>query len=353
MKKISFYFLLMFIVLLANSCATTSTFMIDVRHPAYVKFPENIVSLAIVDNAGGRMTDSITQTPNPEQELLLSSMAKDVLSQSLSQFLNEEKYFNEVKTYPVLQRSDEDYDKMHPLTPSQIQKISKEADADAIVSLDLVRMKAGNTTKDLDGMGVRVKYAKMTILFRIYDAEGVALAPAMMSQDSTLWISDSQDEMDISVYRNLALTMSEGMVRQIVPYWEKQERVMYTDGTNLMKEAKKLATANNWAEAAKVWGAAFEREGLHDDYKARIASNIALANESLLDFTNAVTWINIASSFSGKSKYGETNEYVTWYKAKLMEREQGKQKLMEQLSSNEPSEPIDEVAEDEISESNE
>lgn len=333
MKKYILYLLIILTSILTASCDSTSVLVVDVRHPAYVKFPNDIVNMAIVDNAGARLNDSIAKAQNVDEILILNSKGKSILTESLAQFLNEENFFTEVKEYPTPIRLDTVYGTMSPLLPSEVQRISQEADVDGIVSLDLVSIQPTDISMIVDGSRMRAIMSKITILFRVYDAEGKRLAPAMMSQDSVMAIISTKDNIyDIENHKDLILTMSEGMVRQIVPYWEKQERVVYSDATKLMKEAHKLASAGNWAEAAKIWGNAFESTNVSDKYKARIASNIALANENLDDIKNALIWINTATDLTASNKNSEEATYIKWYKIKLTEREKELSKLLEQLA---------------------
>lgn len=333
MKKCIFYSLVILTSLLATSCDSTSVLIMDVRHPAYVKFPKDIVNMAVVDNAGAKLNDSIARAENVDEVLILNSKGKSILTESLTQFLNEENFFTEVKQYPTATRLDTVYGTMSPLLPSEVQRISQEVDVDGIVSIDLVSIQPTDISLIVDGSRMRAVMSKMTVLFRVYDAEGKRLAPPMMSQDSVMTLISSKENIyDLEKHKDLILTMSEGMVRQIVPYWEKQERVVYTDATKQMKEAYKLASAGNWAEAAKIWGSAFESTNGSDKYKARIASNIALANENLDDMKNALNWINIATDLTSSNKNTEEATYIKWYKIKLTEREKEMSKLLEQLA---------------------
>jgi hypothetical protein len=159
-----------------------------------------------------------------------------------------------------------------------------------------------------------------------------------MSEDSVLWITDRDKLYETRHYNDFVLSMSEGMVRQIVPYWEQQERAMYTDATKMMKEGSKYAMAGNWKEAAIAWGTAFENENSDQKHKAKMATNIALANENLDDIENAVTWINIAKDLIKNYRNSDESAYIYWYAKKLSEREKGMNKLKEQLGTAQPTE---------------
>ena len=344
MKKYFYPFLLLIsIAALLVACDSTSALTIEVRHPAYIEFPEEIVNVAVVDNAGAVLSDNITG--GVSQNVIQNSRTKRILTESFTQFLNEEKFFNDVKLHPSVIRRDTVYGAMRPLSAAQVQEISQASDVDGVISLDLIKLKEANLNIHMDGLSMLGGKAKLTILFRVYDAEGKPLAPAMMSEDSIMWLTDQKSVFEAAEYKDFVLRMSEGMVRQIAPHWEKQERILYTDATKLMKEGKKLATAGNWKEAAKMWGAAFDKEDSNNKHKARMASNIALANENIDDIKNALTWINIAKDLIKGNKYDNENIYINWYRKKLLEREKNMSKLKAQLGTNQtpPDDPkIDE-----------
>ncbi len=65
--------------------------------------------------------------------------------------------------------------------------------------------------------------------------------------------------------------------------------------------------------------------------RARLASNIALANESLDDVTNAKEWINTAFEILSEDSKSELNAQITQYRTELILRENNIPKLHEQL----------------------
>lgn len=321
-------------LIFATSCTSTQYVSIDVLQPAKIDFADNIVNIGIVDNAGAVLSDSTTADIIHLPEEVITSKGKDVFLRSLEQFMNEEKYFGQVILYPQAMRTDKNYGIQLPLMKSTIQNIAQKMDVDAIVSLEVFETKNGETLVDGGGWLFTAAQANTKIMFRIYDSSGTARSPIMLTTDSVTWMGDSGTKYDMRPYQELALQLSEGVSRQLIPSWETQERFYYTDGTKLMKTANKHVAKKEWAEAAKVWGAVFEAE-TDNARKAKAAVNIALANENLDDINNAVQWIKIASNTMAGNTNNDLYRYISWYKVKLLERQQDNPKLLDQLGVEE------------------
>lgn len=318
----------------ATSCASTKYMTLDILQPAHISFSEDIVNVGIVDNAG-RVIDDNESDVSIEAKDLITSKTKKILLESLTQFMNDEKYFNEVKLYPHALRTDKEYGRQLPATKSTLQQVAHEIDADALLVVETFETENREQLMSGSGWIFTAATANATMMFRLYNAAGDAMSTYMATKDSTTWIGDpntTQNEM--ASYQQLALQLAETTTKNLIPYWETQERIFYTDGTKLMKEANKYAEKGKWADAAKVWGAAYEAQDKNNQ-KAKIAANIALANESLGDIPNAVEWIRIASNMLEGDKKSDEAIYINWYKIKLLEREQNNPVVMEQMGVEE------------------
>lgn len=320
-----------------TSCSSTKYLSIDVRQPAKLTFAKDIVNVGIVDNAGVVLSDedveeALTASTDEQMSAIISQSRKAFLG-SLVQFMNEEKFFNQVSLYSTATRTDKRFDALVPLSKSDISDIAKEMHVDAIITLDKLNSNSSPIKINLNGFLYSTYKGSTEVMLRTYNAEGKALSPLISVSDSIYW-DENTPKKEIKAYEELALSLSEGTTRLIIPYWETQERFIYTDGTKLMKEAYKYVEKKEWADAAKVWGAAFDAE-TKNVRKAKIASNIALANENLDDLTNAVQWIRIASNLIADNKKSEEYSTINWYKVKLLERQQNNPEVLEQMGIEE------------------
>lgn len=335
MKQKIYNYSLLFLVTLLSSCATVKYAPLDVKKAAQITFPENIVNITIVDNAGMVMTDSIIKAKDLDVETVLQGKTKDVFVQSLTQFLKEDNYFYGVNFYPRIFNENIKYDTQGILLSSTIQKIAKETDADAILSIDLVNCSYQKALiRDNYGFFFSGIQGEIDLSIRIYDKNGNNLANPITFKDSQLLGSRLGEVLYSGAYEDFALQASENVLHMLIPYWEQQERYYYLGKSKQMKEAEEYAKDNQWAMAARHWGTAYE-ETDKSKQKAQLAANIALANEYLDDVDNAVTWIRIASN--DISEYVNTTEYtyINWYKLRLLERQQSRDKLLEQIGVEE------------------
>lgn len=318
----------------ATSCASTKYMTLDVLQPAHISFSEDIVNVGIVDNAG-RVIDDNESDVSIEAKELITSKTKKILLESMTQFMNDEKYFNEVKLYPHALRTDKEYGRQLPASKSTLQQIAKDIDVDALVVVETFDTQSGEKLINGSGWIFTAAIADATMMFRLYNAAGDAMSSYMATKDSITWVGDpNTTKNDMTNYQQLALQLAETTTKKLIPYWETQERIFYTDGTKLMKEANKYAEKGKWADAAKVWGAAYEAQDKNNQ-KAKIAANIALANESLGDIPNAVEWIRIASNMLEGDKKSDEAIYINWYKIKLLEREQNNPVVLDQMGVEE------------------
>ena len=104
--------------------------------------------------------------------------------------------------------------------------------------------------------------------------------------------------------------------KKLVPVWDDQvARYLFTGPDKELREAAKLALANHWDEAGKIW------YGLSDDGNKNLASrasfNMALAWEQDDDLNQAYLWISHADSLAGNHK---TMDYRKVLKQRLKER---------------------------------
>lgn len=321
------------LVVLSTSCASTKYLSIDVRQPAKVKFDKEIVNIGIVNNAGVVIAeDEIEDQPNLTYEDLNNFRTSDsrrIFLEALTQFMNEEQFFHEASLYPKATRTDKRFGLQLPLMKSDIQRIAKELNTEAIVSLEAFDIRLEDKKMRMDNFYFSTSSLIADLMIRVYDANGSAISPIMAVSDSLLWLGESY-QPSAPFYKELALKLSEGVTKLLIPYWEKQERMVYTDATKLMKIANKHLENKEYAEAAKVWGAAFESLD-NDQQKAKIASNIAYANEILGDFENALQWANIGYDLVKNRRDTEIYKYLSYYKIQLKQRVQNNPKVLEQI----------------------
>lgn len=332
MKKCNLIYTIIFSsgLLLLQSCASTQPITIEARQPGSIDFPENTKKVVVIDNAGKLIDaeDPSVYTMYSEDVINLSKN-KEVYARALSQFLGDENYFSEVLLFPKALREDIDYGMTSVLEKDDAKKYLEETNADALISINNFLFLTDNidVVDQYDGFPLRVNKNLVSALLRVYDKSGRPISPHMLVSDSILSIAKNDSIAEL----NLVLGLADKSTKLLIPFWQTQERWIYTDATKYMKEANKLASENKWAEAAKVWEENIDKPSV-DYKKARIACNIALANENMGNIEGALVWINKAMNYFGEKQSGDDYTRLKWYKNQLEQRTETMSRLQKQLN---------------------
>lgn len=332
MKKCNLIYTIIFSsgLLLLQSCASTQPITIEARQPGSIDFPENTKKVVVIDNAGKLIDaeDPSVYTMYSEDVINLSKN-KEVYARALSQFLGDENYFSEVLLFPKALREDIDYGMTSVLEKDDGKKYLEETNADALISINNFLFLTDNidVVDQYDGFPLRVNKNLVSALLRVYDKSGRPISPHMLVSDSILSIAKNDSIAEL----NLVLGLADKSTKLLIPFWQTQERWIYTDATKYMKEANKLASENKWAEAANVWEENIDKPSV-DYKKARIACNIALANENMGNIDGALVWVNKALGYFGEKQSGDDYTRLKWYKNQLEQRTETMSRLQKQLN---------------------
>lgn len=332
----------LFISILFSSCISTRYINIDVYEPATITFDSTIVNVLIANNTPSTYQQHITYNDDSEKELsIINDSAKWMITKSLAQFMDEEKYFGSVGYYNFQLREDTLFDKDIPLNKKQIAELCELTQTDAIISLDKVVISASiEKVNNFDYTYNDILELKSAALLRVYNADGEMLQPKIIIIDSLYWQGYSTIRNIIEPlppFKNAtmeaAVHLADKLVNFFIPHWQTTLRYYYSSSKGNMKKADKAAQSGNWAEAENYWTALFEKD---DNIlrKARLASNIALANECQNNLENAKKWIDI--SFNLIPEHGNLilANNTTVYREELARRINNKEKLDKQIGNN-------------------
>lgn len=331
-------------VLLFASCVTTNVVSIDVREPAIVSFDEPLSKkVVIVNNSASQADENVEANGEKQAEISVMSTdsAKTLLINSLSQYMNEEKYFSGVEIYPHGTNRGE-ANEIKPLSARNVQTICMEKKADILISLDLFIVSAELESVNVDYFNnYNLLSSKLGALLRVYAMDGSQLSPPIAHVDSLYreaaitWnnIKNSIPEIN-DLVTEITMKAADELTGTIIPSWSTQSRWYYSDNSGDMKNAAKLAGEGKWLEAADIWGTLYDKEK-NTTKKIRLASNIALANEYLDDVENALNWINIAYDLFGNKYDSVLAGQVEFYRKFLIRRENNMSKLYQQLGIEE------------------
>lgn len=341
MKQILTSIILIYIL---SSCTTTNFISIDIRQPAFISFPPEVTNVVIVDNSPTLDNDDETENPNNGPSILSMDSARTIFLNSLTKFMSEEKYFNKVELYPYKTYDGSNND-ITLLPVRKVQAICHEKDADALLSLNLFAISAQLETENTAYFSnYSILGSKLGVIMRVYAKDGsqyagpIGLIDSLFRQEMTDWsrIKNNVDEIN-SLVTEMSVVGADKMTGNFIPSWKTSQRWYYSDNSSEMKQAAKYVEQGKWPEAADIWGKLYDNN--KPTKKIRLASNIALANESLDDIENAVKWINTAFEMLPEKSRSELAIQVALYKTELETRLKNIPKLKEQLGIKE--EPLD------------
>lgn len=301
----------LFAGMLLSSCAGIKYLSVETREPAQVALPSNVLNIAVVNNVVqqpdeiGHYIKQLGRSAAQRTKASSDSIAI-YYTEALSQFLNEEDYFQRVVFYNKPLRSDKDFFREELIAPETMNEIRRMTGADAIVSLDKLIIETnkrehfrqqGYTYSDLTG--------KINSVIRVYLPTMEGKIPAVQYTDSIRWEGfDIQDGMAYAevmipsteeAMKLLAVKAAEKMTYVFAPHWEMQDRWYYTLPNSLMREGETFAKGARWEEAIEKWQTFYNSLSNKTD-KAKAANNIALAYEMMDDMDKASEWAEVSNN---------------------------------------------------------
>lgn len=310
MKKASYFLIIFTVGLLMISCSGLKYMTVETREPAQVTLPANVLRITVVNNVVQQPDDighNLKQLGRSviERDKASSDSIAIFYTEALTQFLNEEDYFQNVTFYEKPLRKDSDFFKEQGLSPERMNEIRNETRADAIISLDKLLIET-NKEEHFKQQGYTYSgiTSKIYSIIRVYSPTMDGKIPTVQYSDS-LHIEgfDIQDRMAYSemilpsreeVMKLITIRAAEKMTNVFAPHWETQDRWYYTMPNTLMREGEVYAKAADWENAINKWEAFFNTKS-NKTTKAKVASNIALAYEMSDDMERAFEWAKVAN----------------------------------------------------------
>lgn len=341
MKNIIFYCLLIFLA----SCNSVNYVKIDTRIPAQITIPSTAGTVAIINNAAVQPS-SIGHTKlvdDTETSVKVSADSLNIiLAEALVQFVEEEKFYDNVVLYDTPLRTDSLFTTEVFLAPKTVNDILTETGADVIFSIDRIKFNSNRYTVLVnEEENERILSVEMEAWFRVYNPESKQTSPVVYT-DSIYWkrgpyrgyVDTLPDTREALKY--IVLRAADKTSLALVPSWRKDERWYYSDATIGMKRASVKASANEWNEALAIWTELYEKEK-GAVKKAKLSINITLANEMLDDVESSMKWIdNAIENFVLAKRNEDDNDLklARVYKKALEKREADFKKLDIQIGSD-------------------
>jgi len=322
------------------SCTTISLVSIDVREPAIASFDDpQDKRVIIVNNSASQATEEVEANGEKQDDISVMSTdsAKALLTRSLQQYMNEEKYFANVDVYPHATNSSTK-NEVRPLSARKVQTICREKKADVLVALDIFIVSAELESVNVEYFNnYNLLSAKLGALIRVYNLDGsmvsspIAHVDSLFRESAVTWnnLRNSIPEIN-DLVTEITMKSADRLTGSLIPSWSTENRWYYSDNSGDMKNAASLAATGKWQDAADIWGTLYDKEK-NTNKKIRLASNIALANEYLDDVDNALAWVNLAYDMLPDVNKSDLAKQITYYRSLLMKRENNMDRLYQQL----------------------
>lgn len=316
MKKLSIFVIMLFTVLFLSNCAGMQYMTIETREPAQVTLPAGVKSVLVVNNVVQQPDDighNIKRLGKNQIDRTKASADSIAIfyTEALSQFLEEEEYFNAVKYYQKPLRTDDDFWSEMPVSPEKMNELRTETGTDAIISLDkLVLQTDWADFFRQEGYYYAGMTGKIHSVIRVYLPSMEGKIPVVQFTDSLKWegydIRDGRAYADYIIpspeeaMKQLAVFSADKMTKVFSPHWENQDRWYYTQMSSKMREGEMFAKNNQWLNAIERWKE-FYAKGKNKLNQAKAAHNIALGYEMLDDMDSASEWATIAADLFQQS----------------------------------------------------
>lgn len=317
----NFGFLLLMSAVFA-ACSTSHNLLyttVDVLRPAVVVFPKDVNSLLTINNC----------VPQPENEghtmLLLDDEIKSVgiktdslpmfLLSALNEDIENKGFFADNALIVNSINTRDDFSKISPLSPVQIENLTQQTGTNAILALNKLEVvdllsEGYNIYTEEYVLGLDVIYNSYWTL-QFVDEQKNQNTQTFTFHDTVYWESSSYDRQQLienfpDRYDALvdgALYAGQKMTNRLIPYWEENDRYLFEIDNSFMQQGMDLVAKRDWAGAIPLWQSATEQtEKLKE--KALIQNNIAVAQEISGDLNAALNTITqaIVNYGSGNKK---------------------------------------------------
>lgn len=291
-------------ILFFQACTSVKTVSLNVQKPAEVTLPKTIESIGVVDNAVPQPSTfghrKVKYSQKGEREYLEVTVPSDSnsvwLTEAIFEELSQTNYFKNVSLYEFPLREDLAFQESITLDSVDVKDLAQIMNVDAILSLDFFVIGSVVHSQPLSFEAEsRFLDMKVSAVFRLYSKDGRSISPPLSFQDSIYWEGIYSGEHQISdvgipdmndAVRSAVDFAAERISRALNPQWVDEYRMYYGD----IKDANKKVESDNWKEALEIWKKSFEAEKKNGKRKARLAYNIALANEISDDIREALRW---------------------------------------------------------------
>lgn len=275
------------------ACSSIQTIAFDQLTPAQVSLPEQVKSVAVVNN--------MPSVAEPKSNLAtfgqLDGEGK-ATAEALAGVLADSRYFNQVIICDsALNEAAAAGNELRRLHHDEVVELAAGLGVDAIFSLDRVWVQ--NEKKEIFYPGIAEGWpylqTRITPVLSVYSPVREKPLYTVSFTDSVEW-DWSQIPSDKELLGQVAHISADMLGRKLVPYWRQTERLYFTGGCVEMRDAAVCIGEGDWQGACAEWKRLYDRRK-SGKMKGRAAFNLALGAEMQGELEEAEKWLEKAGKY--------------------------------------------------------
>ena len=332
-KAEKFLFLLL---LICSSCSSVYRFSVDIQEPALITLPVSAQNVLILNNTVIQPEDYGIertfdgQSIRPDYSFSLDSMVWSAIDE-IAAVLDESNFFNAIAIYRDSLRTDTEWLAITELSPELQSDFYEVENYNTLFVIDRLLFSVNENVKKIQTGSFRSE----PTAFVDIRTDGI-ITCSMYSYGNekpltTFTVSDSLSVKSTMINDSIVLfkVIPEYMLDELsrmlgnqaamrfIPTWKTTERQLFVSYNPRMQEAAGYAADHQWAIAESIWIAEFDKKTKPVN-KAKIAFNLAIANEMRDKFEPALEWALKAKEYlknaNPKNDYQEielTDKYIS------------------------------------------
>lgn len=294
---------------------------IDVLRPAKVTFPADANDILIINNARSQPHNhghTIELFNENVKKINIDTDSLPVFAvASLARSISDKGFFRTV-LFDHISISENDYF-FTPMAPDDktIKSLAQKHQVSGIIALNRIMV-----TDQVAELFDQNKGTFIAFLEARYETQWSIHFPEknqtfqIINKDTVYWESESNTRQKsfrgLPERRNAlidgALIAGERAVKSFIPYWEKEDRYLFTSTNRVFKSAIDSVYYRNWEAAAKLWESIYNYGSA--SMKAKTAHNLAVANEFLGNLSKAYQYSKKAMEHLAEIQVVDYANYV-------------------------------------------
>jgi hypothetical protein len=336
---------LAFGVVFLTSCSELLYTSVDVLRPAKIAFAPNAHNLLIVNNSITQPSEYGHRTELVNQKTKNITIDTDSLSifalGSLTEDIESKGFFSNVQLIQNSINKSKLFAAVNPLDSDSVNKLCNQYNADAIISLDRIKVNDDLSeyySSDQNSF-LAVLEARFESSWSVHYPNGTELTQ-LQFKDTVYWeaesynrrkaMSDLPKRTDALV--DGALNVGRKTVDRIIPYWDKEDRYLFSSRNRYIKKGIDSVYVRNWKSAIESWQMALNKSK-NSLTLAQACNNLAVGYEISGDINKALEYATQSYYNLGKSYFNDYNTFIriSNYIEDLNKRKDEIDKLKKQL----------------------